>query len=155
MCRNGSVFTSINPGGWWDTGSPSNLYRVILSEINEATFTSNYDGSFNPASAYMNDNGDIIPVYWQTFGDRIVLSTSQNYETNIKIFPNPTNDFLYYEIDNPELISEINIYDLNGEKQNSQHSDNSLNLKMLTSGIYFVEFLFKDNRKEIQQIIKL
>lgn len=154
MCRNGSVFTSINPGGWWDTGSPSNLYRVVLSEINEATFTSNYDGNFNPAYAYMNDNGDIVPVYWQTFGNRTILSTSENYETDIKIFPNPTNDLLHYEIDNTELISEINIYDLNGRKQNRQHSDNSLDLKMLSSGIYFIEFLFKENRKEMRQIIK-
>ena len=155
VCRNGSVFTSIHPLGWWDTGSPSDLLRVVLSDVNEVTFTSNYDGDFNPAYAYINDNGDIIPIYWQTFGDQsIILSISENYETDIKIFPNPTNDFLYYEIDAPELISEINIYDINGRKQNIQDSDNSLDLKILTSGIYFIEFFFKDNRREMRQIIK-
>ncbi len=103
----------------------------------------------------MNDNGDIIPVYWQTFGDlSIILSISENYETDIKIFPNPINEFLYYEIDSPEIISEINIYDLNGRKQNIQYSNNSLDLKILSSGIYFIEFLLKDNRRELRQIIK-
>lgn len=155
VCRNGSVFTSINPGGWWDTASPSNLYRVDLRDINEATFTSNHDGSFNDAYSYMNDNGDIIPVYWQTFGDlSIILSVSENYKTDIKIFPNPTDDFLYYEVDAPERISEINVYDINGRKQIVHHSDNFLDLKKLTDGIYFVEFLFDDSRKEMRQIIK-
>ena len=154
-CRNGSVFTSIHPLGWWDTGSPSDLFRVVLSEINEVTFTSNYDGDFNPAYAYINDNGDIIPVYWQTFGDlSIILGISENDETHINIFPNPVNDFLYFEIDDLELISEINIYDINGRKLNIQHADNSLDLKILTSGIYFIEFFFKDKRREMRQIIK-
>ena len=152
-CRYGSVFTSINPGGWWDTGSPSNLYRVVLSEINEVTFTSNYDGDFNPGYAYMNDNGDIIPVYWQTFGDRSILNVPENFESDITVFPNPTNDFLYYDIQDA-LIAEISIYNINGRKLNVPQINNSIDLEILANGIYFIEFSFKDNRKEMRKIIK-
>jgi len=155
VCRNGSVFTSINPGGWWDTASPSNLYRIVLNDVNKATFTSNYDGDFNPAYAYMNDNGDIIPVFWQTFGDlSIILGTHEENKTDLKIFPNPTNDYLYYEIDSPRRISEINVYDINGRKQDLQESNNSLDLRKLSSGIYFIEFLFTDLKRVVQQLIK-
>ena len=154
-CRNGSVFTSINPGGWWDTGSPSDLYRIVLGQVNQVTFTSNYDGSYNENYAYINDNSDIIPVYWQTFGDEsIILGISENDKTDLKIFPNPANDVLNYQINSFQIVSKIKIFDINGRKQNTSHSGNSLDLMNLVSGIYFIEFSFSNNTKEIRQIIK-
>jgi hypothetical protein len=69
-CRNGSFFTSINPGGWWDTGSPSNLNKVDFISTNQVTFTSNGGyGYFNDAYEYINSSNDTIPVFWLLFGD--------------------------------------------------------------------------------------
>ncbi len=72
-CRNGSVFTSVNPGGWWDTGSPSNLDRVQLKHQNQVTFSIQVEtysnGSFNDNYAYSNGIGDTLSVFWVGFGD--------------------------------------------------------------------------------------
>ena len=155
-CRAGSVFTSINPGGWWDTASPSNLYQARLLLINEATFTSNHEGSFNENYSYMNDDGDIIPVYWTTFGDESIVLNTENFEkTNFKMTPNPTSDSLKFSLNNSQNnISNIHLYDESGRKIKIELVDNSINVQHLKSGIYFVKLQFDNGQILVEKFIK-
>jgi hypothetical protein len=156
-CRVGSVFTSITPGGWWDTGSPSNLLQAILLQINEVTFTSNYDdGFFNEFYAYMNDNGDIIPVFWTTFGDETVILNNLDFDINqLTIFPNPTTDFLHITFNNSyQSKLNISVFDILGKKYNVIFQDNSISVQHLKSGIYFVEISSENGEKIVKKFAK-
>ena len=59
-CNEGSVFTSVGQSEWWDVGSPSNIDRVNLREINEVRFSSNVrfyeSGNINPNYAYTDSS---------------------------------------------------------------------------------------------------
>lgn len=94
----GSLFTSINPGGWWDTGSPSNLGRVIFSEGDSVTFTTNVFANaiaINDNYAYVKDM-DTIAVYWIALGPKNIGVTQQNtLRPVVFCYPNPVTDVLH------------------------------------------------------------
>ena len=85
-CRNGSVFTSIHPGGWWDTGG----FRDELNSMDSTTFYQN--------QYYFLNGSDTVNVYWVPLSDTTLLSLGiQEINTgikSIKIFPNPASDFI-------------------------------------------------------------
>lgn len=72
------------------------------------------------------------------------LSTNEFSPPQIKLFPNPTNDWLTIEYDASILSSAITIYDISGGKvkqlstdiKNQQHT---VDVSDLTPGVYFVE----------------
>lgn len=101
-CRNGSLFASINPGGWFDTGSPSDLWRQVLNENGSVTFTSNNNEGFSEYYSYINETGDTIPVFWQIFSDSTILYLGMNEFTADRqkavISPNPTTDIISIRI---------------------------------------------------------
>ncbi len=142
-CRNGSVYTSINPGGWWDTSSPSNLYRQVLRQTGSATFESNTGTWYNPNYAYINNQNDTIPVFWQTFSDSSLLNLGLETikpNLNYKIYPNPTSGFLYIELESAaNQIKKIHIFDLLGKQQKTLQSKHSINVQGLTKGVYFIK----------------
>lgn len=93
----GSLFTSINPGGWWDTGSPSNLGRVIFSEGDSVTFTTNVFANaiaINDNYAYVKGM-DTIAVYWIALGQKDIGVSQQNtLRPVVFCYPNPVTDVL-------------------------------------------------------------
>lgn len=83
------------------------------------------------------------------------LSNSLITQNHFTIYPNPTRDFLNIK----RKIADdamINIYNLKGEKiltSNSQTRETQINLKTLTSGLYFIEVSTIDD-KQIEKFIK-
>ena len=76
---------------------------------------------------------------WSTLG----ISNLSNL--NIKIFPNPMNDYFIFEGIDVELVETITLFDLSG-KQVLQVNPLSerINTSSLPKGIYFVELRLKD-----------
>jgi hypothetical protein len=107
--RKGSVITSLTPGGWWDTGSPSDLWRQELLRSGTVMFTSNFQHWFEPYFSYINDSNDTIPVFWQIFADTTFLYVGVNELTTDRqkavIFPNPAMD--KFNIRVPAQFGEI------------------------------------------------
>jgi hypothetical protein len=137
--RNGSVFTSITPGGWWDTRSPSNLYRQILSVRGSATFTSNNSRLLNTNYSY-TQGSDTIPVFWQAFGNLSLLSTpvEESAAQAVKVFPNPFSNQLDFTAAENEQMT-VSLYDFLGQQVLQQTFTNAttLNTQQLADGIYF------------------
>ena len=148
-CRYGSVFTSINPGGWWDTGSPSDLWRKDLFFGSTATFTTNFeDGYFG----YINNSGDSIPVFWQAFADSAFLTASiptvPNKSQKLLLYPNPTENKI--NLVTPKEFGSINsveIYSSIGKLIYTYSKTTSLDLSLLESGIYFISAINSNNEK--------
>jgi len=116
------VFTSVHPGGWWDTRSSSDLWISELNGTNQVTFTSNYTiGQFNNNYADINNQNDTIPVFWQAFGDSSLLFLGvKEFKQNeiISIYPNPSSNFINIKsLKENYIIKQVRIYILLGKKQ--------------------------------------
>ncbi|MCB0434441.1 MAG: T9SS type A sorting domain-containing protein, partial [Mangrovimonas sp.] len=164
ICRNGSVFTSINPGGWWDTGSPSEFecgfYRVILLNENQTVFCDNTDYPEFPTNdnySYLTDDNKAVSVFWFTFGNEdILLNIEDHVLSNVKAYPNPTDDKLWFDINKTDLESDkVELMDINGKGVKIKlNDDNSISIENLENGIYFLKLKFKNGSVLLKKIIK-
>lgn len=158
-CRNGSVFTSVHPGGWWDTGSPSDLWRAELLNTNQVTFTSNYfSGQFDEYYAYVNDQNDTIPVFWQAFGDSTILMVGmEEFITNneINVFPNPAINYTTIQFVNQDLkIENVQVLNINGASQPITVTGKNIDLTKVPTGLYFIQLTTSNGETITRKIIK-
>ncbi len=68
------------------------------------------------------------------------VATREEILTGIKIYPNPTNDLLFVEIDN-QLLTKITLLDINGRLllQKNISQQGSLDLKQFSKGVYVLK----------------
>ncbi len=98
--------------------------------------------------------GTRTDIYTLEIGALLSNTDEQRY-TDIKVYPNPTNN--YINIETLDLsLSIVELYDLNGRKVLSQEIDNSnkIDLTSLNSGIYFMHILDENRVISIHKIIK-
>jgi thermitase len=80
-------------------------------------------------------------------------TTSFNSNSEINLYPNPTNDFLYLHSNVDELYS-ILIYDISGRFIKSlENIKTMIDVTELESGVYFLELGFND-KKIVKKIVK-
>lgn len=156
-CRIGSVFTSFNPGGWWDVGGyPSNLGRVELANENQVIFTSNYNSSLGYDShyAYINTSNDTIPVFWMAFGNTSLLKLDvESIDLNSMPYPNPVTDHYYFNL--PERsIKNIFVTDMNGRSIKVNYENGYIDFKEFNSGYYIVAITKTDGKIIKNKILK-
>ncbi|WP_294223047.1 T9SS type A sorting domain-containing protein [uncultured Chryseobacterium sp.] len=82
-----------------------------------------------------------------------VLGVSELEKDNVKIYPNPTADFIYVKLSSKSKIEGAEIYDLSGKlvfrtKMNSEQLD----LRSLPQGVYMI--VFKNSDLKPIKIIK-
>jgi hypothetical protein len=147
-CLEGSVLTSVHPGGWWDVGSASDLWRILLSKKNQVTFTSNI---------HDYDEQDSISIFWVAMADQrhLLTSTQSKYNENvIQIFPNPTIGEVHFRGDNKYLINKVEVFDILGVEKEVSYQNNILNVSHLKSGMYFIRVIMSDGSTIINNILK-
>ena len=80
--------------------------------------------------------------------------SSKVTDTEFKVFPNPTSDVLYFNIDNSTDYESV-IYNLNGQELLKTRNTNQLNVKALNSGVYIIIVNDITNRRfHTEKIIK-
>jgi hypothetical protein len=110
-------------------------------------------------SVYSFNNIEIYETFCQseiTIDTTIINKTtniSNNQVDNIKLYPNPANDFLF--IDGLEnMIFSTSIYNLQGQKiMNEECSKNKIDISNLHDGLYFIKII-KDDKYFLKTIIK-
>lgn len=135
-CLNGSVFTSINPGGWWDTGG----FRAELLASNSFTFSPNFN-FFNENYAYINNSGDTLNVFWLQFADSTLLTNQieENYLYNISIFQDIPNQTLTIKSDLfIGQIKKVNLVDMAGKQHEKPLFGMNINISTLETGLYYI-----------------
>ena len=144
-CKNGSVFTSVHPGGWWDTGG----FRIVLNLEDSTTFYQN--------QYYYLSGTDTVNVYWAAFSDSTLLAVAVNeleIEKNLlKIFPNPTSDFATISLSKTfGEINRVELYNSVGQLTYCSKQINNIDIKGLPRGLYFIKVT---NSKGLTAIAKL
>ena len=117
------------------------------------------------------DCGAVNAVAWSPAGDKIVTGNAKSdvmlwsvdmlvlpvhelTQSNIKIYPNPTSDFLQFEIDKTFAFDKIIVLDSIGKKVLSVPATTKLDIRELSSGIYLV-YLMSNNAIMAQQKITI
>lgn len=157
---NGTLITSVPPGGWWDVGSYSDMGRIELKDQSSVTFTSNipYSGYINNNYAYTQGN-DTISVFWFTFGPEGIGVNTDNVEKGnevIILYPNPVQDDLRIINRSPYgKISQTRIYDLCGRLVYAGiFEDDFVSVEHLDSGLYLIEFIMDRGKRIVKKLIK-
>lgn len=159
------IFDVTNPNIAYATGYLNGKNNSIL--IYKSVDAGN--SWFRAYKSELEDNGGIIDfqiyhdiLYLITF-NKGVYKLEMNYLSDIelihnpelKVYPNPTSSFLYFETVNK--INKIDIIDLSGKviKKFNTVTENKIDLSGLVDGVYFVSFYNTDNfvsQKKIQFI---
>jgi Secretion system C-terminal sorting domain len=160
-CKNGSLITSIPPGGWWDVGCPSDLIVKPLSYDDHVTFTSNFDGSINENYNYLNHYNDTISVFWVAITYHDILHSGEppdnvinNTINEINIYPNPTSTCLFLKGLDCKYVDNIEIFDLKGIRQEITIKNEAINIEDLNNGIYLLKIYYLHDIIITKKIIK-
>lgn len=133
----------------------------------------NIDDFSNVGSFYIGFTIEIYPFYYGWINVEIsqdtttrkinILDAAYNSFTsnihtisdNIKVFPNPFNNILHIELENPKINTKITISDILGKQYLNEPINNShtLDLSHLSKGIYFIQATSGD-KKITKRIIK-
>jgi hypothetical protein len=142
-CRNGSVFTSIDPACWWDVGCGySNLDVQILAANKSATFSPNKEPNSGDYYGYIIDR-DTISSFWLAISDLSLLHLSidekLNPENKIKVFPNPASEIITIQVPIQfGAIKRIEIFSALGQLVKTTEDAIDINIAQLAKGVYFV-----------------
>ena len=97
----------------------------------------------------LNSRKISLTVNWLTHANGDVIYDTDD---NINVYPNPTNDILFFEAN---TIGEILIYDLDGKlimKNQIENAKNEINVSSLATGSYVLKFMYRDSYKTIKFI---
>jgi hypothetical protein len=151
-CRNGSVFTSVHPGGWWDTYG----FRTMLGTQDSLIFDRSHYKYFNST--------DTVYVYWVAFVNLDIMLSWEDFGTDeysannnfIKVFPNPAYQNLSVNIKNSfEDKYIIKIYDSFGRHVLTSVKLKDINISDLKNGIYYIYVTSENGSTYNSKFIKL
>ena len=72
---------------------------------------------------------------------------------NVNVYPNPASDVLNIETDTP--LSILQVFDLNGrEILTDLKASNTINIRMLQNGVYFIKLFDKNGRFTTRKFVK-
>ena len=90
-----------------------------------------------------------------TITDSVNNISNQTTEHEFLIYPNPTSPVIWVRSDYVKNISGYSIYDLTGRKLISNELKTpEIDVSSLTNGIYFIEVVNKNGRKQIGKFVK-
>ena len=128
----------------------SGTYMLNLGIVNKGT-SENGMGSYSIFNlSYFNKNN-------LECGSSYILSSDEiNFNTNLSIFPNPSNHFITIQTDQNFPNAKIHITDLSGREVELHPFNQSilLDISRLSSGIYFVKMSSEDKTVSVQKFIK-
>mgnify|MGYP006149785989 CR=1 FL=1 len=103
---------------------------------------------YNNGLYYSKDN-----QLWK-FDTNTLSSNSFDFSQKIKVFPNPTSNYIYFN--SPNRIIKIIIHDLNGKLvfENDKLTTNNINIKHLPRGTYISTIIDVNNKLTTKKIIK-
>ena len=96
------------------------------------------------------DHPEWIATIWGT-----TSATSDLIISNIKLYPNPVKDILYFDFDKETKIDEIKIFSILGKKimQSEFNSTNSIDVSNLQIGLYLIE-ISSENTSQFYKFLK-
>lgn len=89
------------------------------------------------------------------YGEDLMGINEENFENQIRVFPNPTSDVLNIAVPQNSKVEEIKIYDLSGRLISIYTNLLTVDVSNLNSGSYLLEINFASGYKSIQKFMKM
>lgn len=174
MCANAVVFQSLSeitiPSGWgWECFAEN--FCIYSDDADLAEFAALYEGDFwNGYMGVGNDTHYEISISETAVGLSLIItkedgnqayysdapmSVSPTEKNSVKVYPNLVKDHLY--IENLTENVDLEIYDLSGRKlltQKLHNSSESVNLSVLSAGMYFYQIHQNGQEVKIGKLVK-
>ena len=150
-----ALLTSIPPGGWWDVGSPSDLFRIYFQETDSVTFTSNVYDIYPNDYSYIAPDQDTVSVFYFSFfiidgvGNRNVVNKEE-----LEIFPNPFQRKLSLRNKGGLKIGRLQLIDINGAVVLNSAFEPEIQTDRLHSGVYFLIIELDDGTRLHSKVMK-
>ena len=94
------------------------------------------------------------PDAYEWLFENLVLKTNTGEQKKIKVFPNPSTDFLY--LDSPSAYFSFEIYSLTGVKMlYGQSKNQQIDISSLPGGMYLLQILDPEGHAVNVRFIKL
>jgi len=91
-----------------------------------------------PTDPNQNNSGTMGMLYQTVLQ---VLGVQELEKETVKIYPNPTTDFVYVQLNSKTKIDEVEIYDASGRLVlKTKLESNKLDLRTLNQGVYMITF---------------
>lgn len=158
-CRRSSLFTSVNPGGWFDTGSPSDLDIVNPFLVNNVVFSSQvsrYNGSIsvNENYAHLDPLGDTVSVFWFTFNYDLTIGVGAEPVSAdpLVLFPNPATDRIVFS--DEDKVRSIVCYSTEGARVAFELNGNEADISTLPAGVYYLHIELDNDLRVTKRFVK-
>ncbi|GGG65779.1 T9SS type A sorting domain-containing protein [Epilithonimonas arachidiradicis] len=83
-----------------------------------------------------------------------VMAVNDVKKGNMKLYPNPVKDILKINLSDNESISEINIYNVAGQKLKTVSKQTEINVESLSKGVYMIDVKTDKNKTYNSKFIK-
>jgi hypothetical protein len=103
-----------------------------------------------------NSNGSGKAIYKISFSGTTGIIENDVENRIIKLIPNPATKEVFLEINIPQKIDQIDVFDLNGVVHSigSDFQKESLDISSLISGIYLIKVIFDNGDTVIKRLVK-
>ncbi len=151
-CLEASLFTSVMPYGWWDTGG----FLCLLPLQDTYSFLPNED-VFSEYYGYVNSNNDTINVFWQTLGDSALIMSSKFKDkaplVKITLFPNPANTLINFRTETDDNILSGQIISARGEIIQEFGRQTYANVSNIKPGVYVLKLFLETGKTATTRFI--
>jgi len=134
--------------------NPNELIVASSGLYMSASFECNPIHVFGSSISNNSGNNDSDTLIAKINLEKVLSSKDETPLLNFTIYPNPTQEFIFFE-SSTEEISSVKIYSITG-KLIQQIEPNSrfekLDISQLTSGLYFIEFKSIENHTSTKKI---
>jgi hypothetical protein len=138
---------------WWTQKLPTTGDWENIGTCNQGPYFAEMKNIDESAMIYTTTSTQFASTVTQAFCVNNITSVENNAVNNVRLYPNPANDFVF--IEGLENNSLLNVFDINGKLIFSTvvNSDKqTLDVSNYIQGIYFVTFSNANNTQTIKLI---
>ncbi len=142
----------------FDIRNGNNTAITLFTTFNNPDLTCIFVDNANycqNSSAWAKDPASAFVETQQQCDD--LAAVEDFWHNQIKVYPNPIHDFLYFQNNSLYKIQQIRLIDISGKTifEKILKNEQKINLSWLKSGVYFIQLSNKENQSITKKIIKL
>ena len=124
-------------------------YTIVGPTSVNIVFNNGKTGSANQTPDLLNKTDG----YSYTWGAAARMSNPENSKTKLVVYPNPVSDIL--QISSPSAIRNFKITNIQGAVlQQGKPIENTIDVRNLSSGLYFLQMKLENGEEQMQRVIK-